>query len=59
MFHVSKLKPFYEGGFKKFSKTRKVHAQYARDPDYKISCIIDNKFQFGMQFYLVACKGFF
>jgi len=57
-FHVSKLKPFYEGDFKNFSKARQLPAQYAQDPEYEISRIVDNKFQFGMQFYLVAYKGY-
>ena len=57
-FHVSKLKPFYEGDFKNFSKARRLPAQYAQDPEYEISRIVGNKFQFGMQFYLVAYKGY-
>jgi hypothetical protein len=57
-FHVSKPKPFYEGDLKNFSKARQLPAQYAQDPEYEISRIVDNKSQFGMQFYLVAYTGY-
>ena len=36
----------------------KVHNEFAKDPDYEISRIVDYKYQFGQQFYLVAFKGY-
>jgi hypothetical protein len=57
-FHVSKLKPFYEGDFNNFSQARQLPAQYAHDPEYEISRIVDNKFQLGMQFFLKAYKDY-
>jgi len=57
-FHVSKLKPYFEGDFKNFQKARNLPNEFAKDPDYEISRIVDFKYQFGQQFYLVAFKGY-
>jgi hypothetical protein len=57
-FHVSKLKPYHEGDFKNFQKARQLPNEFAKDPDYEISRIVDYKYQFGQQFYLVAFKGY-
>jgi hypothetical protein len=56
-FHVSKLKPYFEGDFKNFQKARQLPNEFAKDPDYEISRIVENKYQFGQQFYLVAFKS--
>ena len=55
-FHVSKPKPYLESGFKNFQKARQLPSEYAKDPENEISRIMEYKYEFGQQFYMVALK---
>ena len=57
-FHVSQLKAFEEGDFKGADKRRQLPAQLTKDLEYEVSRILDHDFKFGIQFYLVAFKGY-
>ena len=57
-FHVSQLKAFEEGDFKGADKRRQLPAQLTKDLEYEVSRILDHDFKFGVQFYLVAFKGY-
>jgi hypothetical protein len=53
---VSKPKPYLESDFKNFQKARQLPNEYAKDPENEISRIMEYKYEFGQQFYLVALK---
>ena len=41
-----------------FRKATNLPNEFAKDPDYEISRIVDYKYQFGQQFHLFAFKGY-
>jgi hypothetical protein len=57
-FHMSQLKAFEEGDFKGAGKWRQLPAQLTKDMEYEVSRILYHDFKFGIQFYLVAFKGY-
>ena len=55
---MSQLKAFEEGDFKGADRRRQLPAQLTKDLEYEVSRILDHDFKFGIQFYLVAFKGY-
>jgi hypothetical protein len=52
--------PEYRSGIGKGAdKRRQLPAQLTKDLEYEVSRILDHDFKFGIQFYLVAFKGYY